>query len=73
MFSPLAIRLARQHHQMTLAQAAEMIGCGVPALSKVERGERSPSVRVLARMVDTLALDPRDLFPPGPARRTHKR
>lgn len=43
---------------LTQAELAETVGIDHTHLSRIERGERSPSVRVLMRLCEALALEP---------------
>lgn len=57
------IRVLRQKINITQQQMAEMIGVESPSyLSKIERGEASPSYELLARIAKTLGVSLKELF-----------
>ena len=46
----MKLRPYRKAQGLTLATLAARIGCSVPMLSDVERGKRTPSLRLVARI-----------------------
>jgi len=42
---------------ITQRELAEIAGVGVNTLTKIERGEANPSLKVLQRILDTLGLE----------------
>jgi len=56
------IRKLRNAHKETLIGLAEKIGIDYSSLSKIERGEREPSVDLLKRIVDLYLVDPKYFF-----------
>lgn len=56
------IRKLRNANKETLIGLAEKIGIDYSSLSKIERGEREPSVDLLKRIVDLYLVDPKYFF-----------
>ncbi|MDR2883342.1 MAG: helix-turn-helix transcriptional regulator [Alistipes sp.] len=52
-----AIKERRGILNITQRELAEIAGVGVNTLTKIERGEANPSLRVLQRILDTLGLE----------------
>jgi transcriptional regulator with XRE-family HTH domain len=56
-----AIRLVRNAQGMGLAQVAKKAKVGVPFLSLMERGKRSPSLETLRKIAKALSVPPEAL------------
>ncbi len=65
---PKTIKLARSARGWTLDQFAEASGVSRAMISKIERGEVSPTAAVLARLAAGLGASMASLFPPPRAR-----
>jgi transcriptional regulator with XRE-family HTH domain len=52
------IRQARQQHGLTQAQLAARCGVTREAISRIERHQRLPSLRVLGHLMHALDVDP---------------
>lgn len=51
------IKKRRKSLKVTQRQLADLSGVGINTLTKIERGEANPSLRILERILDTLGLD----------------
>lgn len=51
------IKERRKSLRVTQRQLAELSGVGINTLTKIERGEANPSLRILERILDTLGLE----------------
>lgn len=51
------IKERRKSLKVTQRQLAELSGVGINTLTKIERGEANPSLRILERILDTLGLE----------------
>lgn len=52
----LAVRLARQHHQMTQAQLAGLSGTGLRFISELERGKPTLALNKVVAVLSALGL-----------------
>ncbi|MGI6855562.1 cupin domain-containing protein [Mesorhizobium sp. 1B3] len=59
------VRELRKARGLTLQEVAERSGLSLGFVSQIERGKSSPSVRVLARLADSLQVLIGDLFEPA--------
>jgi transcriptional regulator with XRE-family HTH domain len=55
-----AVRDLRRSRGLTTAQLAERLDLSLSAVSRIERGDRRPSLTVLRRLVTTLQLTPEE-------------
>jgi len=51
------IKERRKSLKVTQRQLAELSGVGINTLTKIERGEANPSLKILERILDTLGLE----------------
>jgi len=56
------IRERRKRIPLSLSQLADMSGVSVTHLSRIERGQRSPSPRTLQRIAEPLGFDLKELL-----------
>jgi transcriptional regulator with XRE-family HTH domain len=59
----LRLRAAREAKGLTLQQLAREAGSGFAAISKIERGDRQPSLDLALRLARALGLELADLSP----------
>ncbi len=62
------LRLIRNDERRTQEEMAHRLGISLRYLGSIERGRVSPSVTLLGRFADALAIDPCDLIKPGKGR-----
>lgn len=51
------IKERRKSLKVTQRQLADLSGVGINTLTKIERGEANPSLKILERILDTLGLE----------------
>jgi transcriptional regulator with XRE-family HTH domain len=61
------VKEARDHQGLSLRALAARSGLSINAISRIERGESSPTVASLARLAQALGLPMTALFEPAPA------
>ncbi len=61
------IRALRNRASLTMEELATRAGVRIETVGKVERGEQSPTVRMLAQLAAGLGCDPAKFFVDGPS------
>lgn len=56
------IRTARKARKISQERFAELLGIGIPALSKIECGKSFPKPETIEKIVDVLKIEPYMLF-----------
>jgi transcriptional regulator with XRE-family HTH domain len=59
---PTTIRKRRRELDLTLADVAHRIGTSIGYITRLEKGSRHPSWKVVVKLSDVLGLDRRELF-----------
>lgn len=62
MFSKL-LRLKRHEKELSQEELAELVGCHPNAIGRLERGEATPSFRMIISIANALKISPKDLMP----------
>ena len=60
------LRASRLQRNMTLIQAAQEIGINFSGLSRIERGEQTPSPKVAIRLCAVYGVSLDDIYRPNP-------
>jgi DNA-binding XRE family transcriptional regulator/PHD/YefM family antitoxin component YafN of YafNO toxin-antitoxin module len=56
------LKVWREYRKFTLATLAKACGVSIPALSQIENGKRTPSVKLLIKLSTALCCDMEDLI-----------
>ena len=66
------IKIVRQRSGLTQDQLAEQVGLSSKYISGIERGVENPTMEILIRLANVLAVEPYDLFLFGESEESEK-